>query len=305
MNTSRGESNSDPLRKKKSDQVKGRRRRADLVELEPLVVGRVEDALDVGLPLGGERRVGEDEVEARRDVGGPLPHHLLPHDLPARPEPVQAQEPRPPRPLRRRSRPRPLLPAKAPHPSFRRGSLRGRGGGEKRRLAGARVWVWLARRGGICGDRRGGLEDLARGRGRLLYFEALGAWTAWARGGRGGCGGHTSFVEEALYATDDVANAHWHLGPTGGVGTMVAGTARGPHGIDVARSVYSRRISHRRGEMGVSVRLALAVEGLRPQVALRATTGQSYPRVWPPSMDVNAAPQVVGQIRKRRAGLVL
>jgi hypothetical protein len=69
---------------------------ADLVELEPLVVGRVEDSLDFGLALGGEGRVGEDEVEARRDVGGPLAEHLLAHDLGAGAEAVEAQEPRAP-----------------------------------------------------------------------------------------------------------------------------------------------------------------------------------------------------------------
>jgi len=88
----------------------GARAAADLVELEPLVVRRVEDALDVGLALGGERRVGEDEVEARGDVGGPLPQHLLAHDLGAGAEAVQAQEPRAPPPLRR-----PLLAAEAAH----------------------------------------------------------------------------------------------------------------------------------------------------------------------------------------------
>jgi len=87
-----------------------RARAADLVELEPLVVRRVEDAVDVGLALGGAGRVGEDEVEARGDVGGPLPQHLLAHDLGAGAEAVQAQEPRAPPPLRR-----PLLAAEAAH----------------------------------------------------------------------------------------------------------------------------------------------------------------------------------------------
>jgi len=119
-------------------------RRADLVELEPLVVGRVEDAVDVGLALGGERRVGEDEVEARGDVGGPLAEHLLAHDLGAGAEPVQAQEPRPPpRALR-------LGPRVAAEAAHRGGSGR-IGGTEARGRAGAwalrRWWAvsrWLA-----------------------------------------------------------------------------------------------------------------------------------------------------------------
>ena len=112
---------------------------ADLVELEPLVVGRVEDALDFGLALGGEGRVGEDEVEAGRDLGGPLPHDLLPHDLAAGPEAVQAQEPRPPG-----AHPA----AEAAHPPanclFRRGGREGVCGGrwrEEERNAACRVVV--------------------------------------------------------------------------------------------------------------------------------------------------------------------
>lgn len=220
MNTSRGESNSDSLRKKKSDQVKGRRRRADLVELEPLVVGRVEDALDVGLPLGGERRVGEDEVEARRDVGGPLPHHLLPHDLPARPEPVQAQEPRPPRPLRR---PRPLLSAKAPHPSFLPPRLVGGKSGKSVGWPARACGVWLARRGAgefvaiVAGDWR-----FARGRGRLFILRGV----VGGRGPRARCvvswreegwvwGPHVVSSRKALYATDDVGTLTGIWGPRG------------------------------------------------------------------------------------------
>ena len=135
------------------------RGRADLVELEPLVVGRVEDAVDVGLALGGERRVGEDEVEARRDVGGPLAEHLLAHDLGAGAEPVQAQEPRPPpRALRLR------VGAEAAH----------RGGSG--RQAGGRAGAWIG--GTEAGGRAGW-----RGRGRRLasthaavLARGLGLW---------------------------------------------------------------------------------------------------------------------------------
>ena len=115
---------------------------ADLVELEPLEVGPVEDALDVGLALGEEGRVGEDEVEARGDVGGPLPHDLLPHDLAAGPEPVQAQEPRPPGAVH------PAAGAQAAHPANWRKEkpLRGRSVGRSALLV-------RAGRDGVCGLR--------------------------------------------------------------------------------------------------------------------------------------------------------
>lgn len=136
-----------------------RGRAADLVELEPLVVGRVEDALDVGLALGGEGRVGEDEVEARGDVGRPLAEHLLAHDLGAGAEPVQAQEPRPPRRARAL---RLRVAAEAAHRSGpgaadpgvgrARGSEGGRGGGSSqvvgtgaRGPASTRLGFWLFR----------------------------------------------------------------------------------------------------------------------------------------------------------------
>lgn len=79
-------------------------------ELAPLVVGRVEDAAHRGLAGGGEGRVGEGEVQAGSDLGGPPVLHLPPHDLPAGAEPVQAQEPRR-RPLPRRPDVVPLLAA--------------------------------------------------------------------------------------------------------------------------------------------------------------------------------------------------
>jgi hypothetical protein len=89
----------------------GRGSRADLAdELAPLVVGRVEDAAHRGLAGGGEGSVGEGEVQAGSDLGGPPVLHLPPHDLPAGAEPVQAQEPRR-RPLPRRPDVVPLLAA--------------------------------------------------------------------------------------------------------------------------------------------------------------------------------------------------
>lgn len=62
----------------------------NLIELEPLVVGRREDAFDVGLALGGEGRVWEDKVQTSGDLFRPLPHHLRPHDRPAGAEAVEA-----------------------------------------------------------------------------------------------------------------------------------------------------------------------------------------------------------------------
>lgn len=65
-----------------------------LVVLVPLVVGGREDAVDLGLSGGGEGGVGEEEIEAGEDLVRPLRRQLRPHDLPAGPEPVQAEEPR-------------------------------------------------------------------------------------------------------------------------------------------------------------------------------------------------------------------
>jgi hypothetical protein len=58
----------------------------DLVQLEPLVTGWVQDV------LGGEGRVGKDEVSMCHDIGKPLAEHLLPHDLGAGAKVVQARE---------------------------------------------------------------------------------------------------------------------------------------------------------------------------------------------------------------------
>lgn len=67
-----------------------------LVVLEPLIVGRIVDAFNVGLALRREETVREDEVNPPKEGLRPLTYLCL-EDLSAGPEPVQAEEPGLPR----------------------------------------------------------------------------------------------------------------------------------------------------------------------------------------------------------------
>lgn len=69
----------------------------NLVELEPFVIRRIENAFHVGFPLRRVRRVDEYKVELVEDGFRPFRVNLFPQDFTARPESMKTQKSRFPR----------------------------------------------------------------------------------------------------------------------------------------------------------------------------------------------------------------
>jgi len=67
------------------------KRETDFIELKPLVIGRIEEAFDIGLALGGKRGVDEDKIKLLANRVRPFMNLLL-QNLGAGSKPMQAQK---------------------------------------------------------------------------------------------------------------------------------------------------------------------------------------------------------------------